>query len=321
MNLSEYSQRMNRVLDHIDRHLDQPLELDTLADVAHFSRFHFHRVFSAWVGETFGDYLRRRRLETGAFYLCARPRATVLEVALLVGFGSGEAFARAFRQRFGCTPSAWREQAPARLAEGLEQVRERRLAQRPGGHRNPDQADRNPDQETGAPDGQNGGSSFFQEPAMHVRLVDFPEVKVAYMRHIGPYGPSIGRFWREQFAPWLQATGLAGAQCYGLGLDDPAVTPAERCRYDACVELPDGFVPDGRANLATLPGGRYAVTTFTGNPMTIGDAWVEFFRDWLPKSGFRCDARPCFEYYPRRVEQGVPPDAFTCDICIPVAPL
>ena len=57
---------MHGVLEHIDRHLDESLELATLAEVAHFSSFHFHRLFSAWMGETLGDYLRRRRLEVAA---------------------------------------------------------------------------------------------------------------------------------------------------------------------------------------------------------------------------------------------------------------
>ncbi|WP_332859100.1 AraC family transcriptional regulator [Janthinobacterium svalbardensis] len=52
---------MNAVLDHIDRHLDTPLDLAQLTDVAHFSRFHFHRVFATWMGETLGDYARHRR--------------------------------------------------------------------------------------------------------------------------------------------------------------------------------------------------------------------------------------------------------------------
>jgi AraC family transcriptional regulator len=60
---SEYDQRMHRVLAHIDAHLDQTLGLATLADVAHFSPFHFHRLFTAWMGHTLGDYLRRRRVE------------------------------------------------------------------------------------------------------------------------------------------------------------------------------------------------------------------------------------------------------------------
>jgi len=97
----EYVARMHRVVEHIDRHLDEPLDLETLAGVANFSSFHFHRLFSAWMGETLGEYLRRRRLEIGAQRLATQPRIPVLRVALSVGFGSSEAFARAFKARFG----------------------------------------------------------------------------------------------------------------------------------------------------------------------------------------------------------------------------
>src|SRR4029077_8321665 len=101
-----------------------------LAEVAHFSPFHFHRLFAAWMGATLGDYLRRRRVELAAMRLLSQPRLAVLSAALSVGFGSGEAFARAFKARFGCSPSAWREQHGA----GRE------------AKRNPDQAHSNPDQ-------------------------------------------------------------------------------------------------------------------------------------------------------------------------------
>ena len=106
---AEYEARMHKVLEHIDKHLDQPLNLETLAAVAHFSSFHFHRIFSAWMGETLGDYLRRRRVEIAAMRLVSQPRVSVLQVALSVGFGSGEAFARAFKGRFECSPTSWRE--------------------------------------------------------------------------------------------------------------------------------------------------------------------------------------------------------------------
>ena len=95
---------MHRVLEHIDRHLDERLELESLAQVANFSSFHFHRLFAAWMDETLGEYLRRRRIEVGALRLVTQPRLPVLQVALSVGFGSAEAFARAFKTRFGETP-------------------------------------------------------------------------------------------------------------------------------------------------------------------------------------------------------------------------
>src|SRR6266852_4634364 len=113
---AEYDGRMHRVLEHIDRRLDQPLDLETLADVAFFSPYHFHRLFSAWMGETLGDYLRRRRLEVAAMRLAAQPRLSVLEVSLSVGFGSAEAFARAFKAHFKYSPTSWRmQQAEHRL--------------------------------------------------------------------------------------------------------------------------------------------------------------------------------------------------------------
>jgi AraC family transcriptional regulator len=102
----EYGQRLNRVLDYIDRHLGEPLNLAALAEVTHFSPFHFHRLFKRWLGETLGDYLRGRRLEVGALWLAHRQGKPVLDIALEVGFGSTESFARAFKQRFGITPSA-----------------------------------------------------------------------------------------------------------------------------------------------------------------------------------------------------------------------
>src|SRR5256885_15794873 len=104
----EYVARMHRVVEHIDRHLDEPLDLETLAGVANFSSFHFHRLFSAWMGETLGEYLRRRRLEIGAQRLATQPRIQVLRVALSGGFGSSQASAGAFEARIGSTPSSGR---------------------------------------------------------------------------------------------------------------------------------------------------------------------------------------------------------------------
>ena len=106
---SEYKDRMHRVLAHIDEHLDEQLALAALAEVAHFSPFHFHRLFSAWMGETLGDYLRRRRVEVAAMRLAAQPHTRILNIALSVGFGSAEAFTRAFKSHFGSLPTAWRE--------------------------------------------------------------------------------------------------------------------------------------------------------------------------------------------------------------------
>jgi AraC family transcriptional regulator len=197
MALSEYSQRMNRVLDRIDQHLDAPLDLDELARVANFSPFHFHRVFSGWLGETLSDYLQRRRLAVGAIRLAARSGDSVLSVALSVGFGSGEAFARAFKRQFGCTPTIWRMQTPQRWTQELVAAKSRKS------ERKLDQEIRNPGQAAQALFVDHDGvEQSIRRQKVPVRLTEFPAARVAYLRKIGPPGPSVGKFVHEVFMPW-----------------------------------------------------------------------------------------------------------------------
>lgn len=322
---AEYTRRMNRVLNYIDRHLDQPLDLRQLADVANFSPFHFHRVFAAWMGETLGDYARRRRLEKAAFRLSCSPAAPVLETALATGFGSGEAFARAFKLKFGCTPTEWRRDTRQRLAA---------QALRPGhGHADGEPADSNLNQvlrkfdqtpQRGIDDdviSSHNRGDFHMNLPMNVSVIDLPTARVAYHRYIGPYGPDIGVFWRTTVSPWIQSHGHGQQTCYGVGLDDPSITPPDKCRYDACVTVPDGFDAAGSADIATLPGGRYAVARFEGPPAAIAGAWTWLTRNWLPESGLQCDDRPCFEMFRPDTVTNPSNGQLVCDICIPVRPL
>lgn len=299
---AEYERRMHRVLAHIDRHLDAPLDLKTLAGVAHFSPFHFHRLFAASMGETLGDHLRRRRLEIGALRLLSQPGSTVLEVALAVGFGSAEAFAHAFQARFGCSATAWR----------------RRHAQA----RKADQAQRNPDQVATAAAGDAPALLYpTPEHAVNVTLVDRPPVTIAYLRHVGPYGEPVLRFWQQVVYPWMVTNQLLDRPRYGMSPDDPSITAPERCRYDAAVEVPAGTPLAGASLEALIPGGRYAVLPFEGTVDTINDAWTALLRDWLPASGLQLDQRPCFEHYPAGARFDPATGVFDCEICVPVAPL
>ena len=306
---------MNRVLNYIDAHLERPLDGAQLADVANFSRFHFHRIFVALMGETLGSYVWRRRLEKAAFRLSCGRYETVLETALATGFNSGEAFARAFKLKFGCTPSDWRTNTPQRLAQQATTI-----GKRPGTtESNPDQAIGNLSQASETLFDDNDISCLLtKEVVMNVRIADLPAARVAYQRLIGPYGPAIGEFWRGTIAPWIQSNGLTGKTCYGIGYDDPSLTPANKCRYDACVEVPEDFVANGQSDILTLPGGRYAVMRFKGNPATLAEAWMRLTREWMQSSGLQCDDRPCFEMFHPSTAVDPETGEFSCDICIPV---
>ena len=85
-----------------------PRSVDAMARAACFSHRQFHRLMVQVLGETPGTHQRRLRLDRGAWLLLTS-RATVLDVALETGFENHETFTRAFRTRFGVTPSAFRQ--------------------------------------------------------------------------------------------------------------------------------------------------------------------------------------------------------------------
>jgi AraC family transcriptional regulator len=101
---------MLRVVDHIRAHLDDELSPETLAAVAGFSLHHFHRVFRGMIGQSVMEFVRDQRLERAAFLLKHGDRP-VTEVAFDAGYGSHEAFTRAFKARFDAAPSAFRDAA------------------------------------------------------------------------------------------------------------------------------------------------------------------------------------------------------------------
>jgi len=108
----EYERRLNRVLEHLWYHPDDENDLGKLAEIACFSRFHFHRIFHALVGEPVGVYVRQLRLRQAAYRLVYNS-SSVTEIALDSGFESPAAFSRAFSRLFGESPSRFRKRGKA----------------------------------------------------------------------------------------------------------------------------------------------------------------------------------------------------------------
>ncbi|MFD4033943.1 GyrI-like domain-containing protein [Streptomyces sp. NPDC058637] len=96
-------ERLNQAMEHIERHLDRTVEVSDLARIGMTSEYHFRRLFSALAGMPLSEYVRRRRLTVAGAEVLAGER-TLLEIAVRYGYGSGEAFARAFRAVHGVGP-------------------------------------------------------------------------------------------------------------------------------------------------------------------------------------------------------------------------
>lgn len=290
---AEYTARINRVQDHIERNLDADLRLADLAAVANFSAYHFHRVFRALVGETVAEFTQRLRLQAAAGMLVKQPGVTVTEVALRCGYASSATFARAFKERFGVSATTWRDRGGAeRSKSGKADRKAGRTVSNAGnaaGLRRdyPEGVRKTPDRR-----------SAMAKLDYSVEVRELPELTVAYIRHTGSFG-GIGAAF-ERLMRWAGARGLVRfpeTRMLAVYHDDPEVTDPEKLRSSACVSVPAGTPVDGQVGSMTVPGGRFAVAHFEIQPTQFGEAWNALMRDWLPESGYQPDDRMCYELY------------------------
>ena len=305
----EYRARLNRVLDYIEEHIGEELTLSELADVAAFSKYHFHRVFAALLGETLFSFIQRVRLERAATFLCNQPKKSVTGIALECGFSSPSVFSRVFRNRFGLSPSQWREGCGELTQDS-----------------NQGQTDRNGEQ---AP---SGDPSYRMSQHHHngripmegtVTIEEIPTMDVAYVRHVGPYMGDeklFERLW-GRLIRWAEPRGLfkpPETQMLCVYHDNPDITDGDKLRTSVCISVPADTEVDGEIGKMRIDGGRYAACRFEVDASEYGDAWQWVYGTWLPGSGYQpADGAP-FERYP----DPEPKDGkMTVDICIPVKPL
>lgn len=288
----EYLARIDRVLAHIDGNLGADLSLASLARVADFSAFHFHRVFKAAVGETVHAYVKRMRLKSAAVALRHAPRPDVGRLARDLGFESPSDFARSFRSAYGMSPSRF-----ARGTTGLLDPQ-------------PPKAE---------------GSAVLPRAVAVRRLSD---TAIAYIRCVGLNRRFENRFIEKAFGrlfAWAKARDLVSAdtKVIGVTLDSPEAVPLAQCRFNACISVPEGT----RASTGILVGrlgcgGKYACMSFERRDPRYTEAFfggIEYlYKSWLPDSGYMPDDRPFLEFY-REEEPGN--GKLMVDFCVPLRPL
>ena len=272
---ADHEIRLEEVVRYIAEHLDEPINLGDLADLACLSWFHFHRVFQALLGETVGEMSRRLRLERA----CESLRTTdepITELAFEAGYSTHEAFIRAFRTAFGCTPSTMRKrlryagQLPALNGVHFGKTTEVRFVSTQG------------------------------DPTMNVEIRDFPPQKAVCMSHSGPYymiGQTFGKLM-----VWRQGSGIKCGRAVALFYDDIESTPVDKLRSDAGLFVSDEFTTDDpQVQVKEVGGGAYMVTTFVGPYDGLASAWDTFSKQGLPEGYTYCSG-PAFEVYTRMTE-------------------
>lgn len=292
---SFYEQAAQRVIEHIVNHLDDALDLETLARSACLSPFHFHRVFRGMVGETPLELVRRLRLERAAWQL-RDASLPVTGIAFDAGYETHEAFTRAFRAAYSVAPTGFRARKHRRIE----------LAATCGVH-----FDANGRVPPFVPR-HSGGST------MNVVVKDMPEMRVAAVRHVGPYNQIAQAF--ERLGAIAGPAGILQGPPTMIAIyhDDPESVPQDQLRSDAGVVVPDGVqLPDGLGEQRILAG-RYARTTHIGPYEQLGDVWARFLGEWLPANGHRVSPGVSFEIYVNNPTTA-PKNELRTDLYIPIA--
>lgn len=292
-----YADRFARVLDHVRTHPGGDLRVESLARLAHFSPYHFHRLFKAVVGETVAVFVRRTRLERAVQLMRAAPGRPLGRIALDAGFTSASDFGRAFRRHFGLPPSRWNRRDPLVFRTGDEE---------------PD-VDHGPNRDLIA---RGGGEA----PRVWVDTVDAR--RLAFVRIRRPFEPGALQRGYERLRVWLIEREIerpAGA-LWGMSWDDVEVTPPDRIRYDLACPVPSGVEATEGVGVRESPALRVAVAPVRGDLPRVAGVWHHLYHEWLPSSAYEPDHPPPFERY-RDWPETLGGAGWDLECCIPVVPL
>lgn len=299
---------INRVMDHVESNLDQKLSLDSLAQVAHISPHHFHRVFRASCGETLHSFIFRQRMERAALQLQNNPQLSLMDLALSVGYETHASFTKAFTKHFGESPSQYKKKAKSKIGQVL--------------HKNG----------TALPE-QRGYIEFrSREHIWHggdgeqkvIGIEQCPIRYFAYLRYVGPYqgdGTLFQNLW-TRFSRWAAPRGLfdpweSGPEYLAVYHNSPELTPDPLLRVSIGVTSKDPVEAKADFGSMELSAGTYCSVPFVVGAKDYAEAWDWVYAVWLPQSGYIPGQGPAFERF-HDDSSDLPPGKHRVDICLPI---
>lgn len=251
-----------KALWYIEHHFAQELSLDDIAAMAGVSRFHLSRAFSMATGYSVMGYVRGRRLTEAARAL-SDGAPDILAVALEAGYGSHEAFTRAFREQFGVTPEALRANRGLQIIQLVEPIRMDTV-----------------------------NTSKLDRP----RIVEHGAILLAGLseRLDCNNGAGIPAMW-QRFAKYVgHVPRQIGLATYGVTYN---TDEAGNMEYMCGVQVADfSDVPPELSRLR-LSDQRYAVFMHRGHISAIRSSWVAALTEGLPEAGLQAADAPAFERY------------------------
>lgn len=292
--------RLNLAIQFIEENLESKLSLTIIAEKAHFSPFHFHRLFTLIVCETPHNFIQRKRIEKAAAYLLHQKEKTITEIAETVGYQNLSSFSKSFKKFYGLSPLKFKE-------ESLEKY--------------------NKICKTESKNGKvkitfeqyicniNNALNWLEMNAK-IEIKKVPTLDVAYIAHKGKM-EAIGSIYNK-LVKWATPKGLINEQTRMVTIyhDSPKITDPNNLRMSACIVLNDPIEFDDAINLKVLSAAKCIVSRLEINPFQFQQAWESSFA-WMIENGYKKAKKDPFEiYYNNAAEH--PENKFIVDLCIPI---
>jgi AraC family transcriptional regulator len=277
-----YAERIEKVVNYLSTAMTggEIPDLQRLAQVAGLSQYHFHRVFRLMTGETPVGVVRRLRLAAGASAIASD--GSVMEAASRAGYGTSQAFARAFRSDIGTSATGAR--AAGSLAEIHEQLRRPRT----------DEA-----------------------PAISIEVISREPFTVSALRNVGDYA-ELNRGYARLQSLLPDPSAISGL--YGIPYDDPFTVPAAECHFDCCMSLLPGGAPNHPdVRSVMIDGGRYARAIQLGSYDECWSTLDRLYRAIIDELDAEIGAGPPFIHYHADPDT-VPPEELRADLYVPLSP-
>ena len=276
---NDYIQRINKVVAYINNHLDETLDLQTLANEAALSDFHFHRIFKALKGEAIGGYITRLRLEATA-RLLRYTTVTIEEIAFNIGYETTASLSKAFKKQYGISPTEYRTNKDTYIMK-KEII--------------------NPDLALKAP-----------------KIVTLEPKNLIYVALTGAYGSlDYGKAYEQLWAV-IKAQKLftKGIESICISYDDPKITEGSLQRSDVCLAIHKPATPQEEVSCKTLAGGKYAVFFYQGSYENLSQVYDTAVR-WVIDHQYTLREEPFFEKYLNDARR-TPKEKLKTEIYIPI---
>lgn len=300
----DYTRQINNVIDYIHQHLDKQITIEELSARICLSPFHFHRIFTAAIGEPLGKYISRKRLEKAANML-VNPELMVKDIAYGCGYSSTALLCRSFKRHFGLTTEEFRSKHYHQNSKDsqFKSINEQHTSL----YSRYFYSDKKI---------KSGGKIM----NCTFEIKELAPVKIIYCRHQGALDQMQGAFAR--LMQWAYPRGLVGIpdmKLLSVYHDDPRVTEKDKLTADAAMTVNSDIKTDGEIGSYTLTGGKYAVGRFEIAMQEFPAAWEAMFA-LLAENGCQCSDGHHYEVYLNNHDEH-PEKKFIVDICIPVKPL